>query len=139
MSEAPPAAPSNQDISQIAHAAECDELLARLGVSSNQGLTDAEADERLNRYGQNRLPEPEKDPAWRRFLAQFADPLVLTLVVAAVIAVVVGLSGAEGGSFMSRYADAIAIMLIGSAGVRKSVVAQETAWRPIVTSNGPES
>ncbi len=56
-----------------------------LGYQVQANLTEAEADERLNRFGQNRLPEQEKEPAWRRFLAQFADPLVLTLVALLVV------------------------------------------------------
>ncbi|HZO14275.1 MAG TPA: cation-translocating P-type ATPase, partial [Polyangiaceae bacterium] len=97
------------------HAENLDEALDRLGASSSSGLDAGEAKKRLEKYGPNRLPEREKDPAWRRFLAQFGDPLVLTLLGAAVIAVIVGVSGHEAGSgasFLSRFADAIAILLI---------------------------
>src|SRR5262245_43190532 len=80
------------------HAENLDEVLDRLGASSSSGLDPSEAKKRLEKYGENRLPEREKDPAWRRFLAQFGDPLVLTLLGAAVIAVIVGVSGHEAGS-----------------------------------------
>ncbi len=95
-----------------AHAADRDALLTLLAASSNDGLSPAEAKRRLATYGDNRLPSPPRDPTWRRFLRQFADPLVLTLLVAAAIAVMLGLTATDGGSFFSRYADASAILLI---------------------------
>jgi len=104
--------PSGLDDTAV-HAEPVDALLDRLGASSSQGLSAAEAARRLLSRGPNRLPEQPRDPAWRRLLAQFGDPLVLTLLGAAAIAVVVALSGeAEGGSMLSRFADAIAILLI---------------------------
>ena len=94
------------------HALDCEAIIERLDANPSDGLTSKEAAARLEQDGPNRLPEQPKDPAWRRFLQQFLDPLVLTLLAAAMVAVVVGLSGHEGGSFLSRYADAIAILLI---------------------------
>lgn len=32
--------------------------------------------------GQNRIPEPEKEPLWRRYLRTFHDPLIIVLLVA---------------------------------------------------------
>ncbi len=49
------------------------------------GLTSAEAKSRLERYGLNKLKEAEKDPLWKRFFAQMADPMIIMLIVAAVI------------------------------------------------------
>jgi len=96
------------------HAVEVAELLDKLATSPADGLTHEEAESRLERCGRNKLPEQEKDPAWKRILAQFTDPLVLTLLAAAGVAVVVGISGGShpGASFLSRFADAIAILLI---------------------------
>ena len=45
-------------------------------------------------------------------LQQFANPLVLTLLVAAAIAVVVALTGRTEKSWLSRFGDAIAILII---------------------------
>jgi Ca2+-transporting ATPase len=97
---------------EAAHAADLDQLLERLGVSSSDGLTSAEAAKRLAKHGKNELPEPPKDPAWRRLASQFTNPIVLTLLAAAAIAVFVGIKEAGEGSFLSRFADAIAILLI---------------------------
>ena len=97
---------------QAVHAADLEQLLERLGASSSEGLSAAEAERRLRKYGRNELPKQPKDPAWRRLLGQFTNPIVLTLLAAAVIAVVVGLQEVGEGGFLSRFADAIAILLI---------------------------
>src|SRR4051794_21192850 len=75
-----------------AHAEEVNAFLSRVDVSSSKGLSEAEAAARLEKYGRNRLPEPPRKSSLRRILEQFANPLVLTLLAAAVIAVVVGVS-----------------------------------------------
>jgi Ca2+-transporting ATPase len=46
------------------------------------GLSIAEATERLALVGPNALPERAPDPLWRRFLRQFASPLIYILLVA---------------------------------------------------------
>jgi Ca2+-transporting ATPase len=46
------------------------------------GLSSTAAAERLIRFGANALPERPPDPLWRRFLHQFASPLVSLLVFA---------------------------------------------------------
>jgi P-type Ca2+ transporter type 2C len=88
-----------------------DALLGRLGASSSGGLDEAEAEARLEREGKNRLPDPPSKSTLRRLVEQFANPLVLTLLAAAAIAIVVGFTDAEG-SILSRFGDAIAILLI---------------------------
>ena len=58
-------------------------VLAGLGVDPEAGLSRAEARRRLQQYGPNRLEEEPPVPAWRRFLAEFQDVLVVLLLVAA--------------------------------------------------------
>lgn len=95
------------------HAEEVKAFLARVAVSSTDGLTDEDAAERLVKHGKNKLPEPEKKSAILRILDQFTNPLVLTLLAAAVIAVGVGFTGeAAKLGFLTRFGDAIAILLI---------------------------
>lgn len=57
----------------------------QLGVDSRYGLSDEEAASRLERHGPNRLTERPGKPAWRRFAAQLAQPLVIVLIVAGAI------------------------------------------------------
>lgn len=108
MSDKPKLLP--QVVGKDAHATELAELQEAL-QTRRVGLEQTEARERLEQYGPNSLPKQEKDPAWKRFLAQFRDPLVLTLLAAAAIAVFVAFHHPHG-SFLSRFADAIAILLI---------------------------
>ena len=61
-----------------------DEVLAQF-KSSRQGLNEAEARARLERNGPNRLAGRPPVPAWRKFLAQFQDVLVILLLLATAI------------------------------------------------------
>jgi P-type Ca2+ transporter type 2C len=61
------------------------EVAAELGVNPEVGLTAAEAASRLERYGPNELTADKPIPAWRRFLAQFQDVLVMLLLAATAI------------------------------------------------------
>ena len=95
------------------HAEEVKLFLSRVAVSSTDGLSDADAAARLAEHGKNKLPEPAKKSALLRILDQFANPLVLTLLGAAAIAIVVAFTGeAAKQSFLARFGDAIAILLI---------------------------
>ncbi|MCM2398469.1 magnesium-translocating P-type ATPase [Rhizobium sp. S95] len=58
--------------------------------SGKQGLTSAEAAERLRHFGPNSLKDENRWSALRIFLSQFESPLVLILVAAAAISIVVG-------------------------------------------------
>ena len=53
------------------------------------GLSSAEAQRRLERYGPNRLAEAPKEPRWRAFLRQFQDLLIIILLIAAVVSLLV--------------------------------------------------
>ncbi|MCL6509266.1 MAG: cation-translocating P-type ATPase [Anaerolineae bacterium] len=72
--------PSSQAYREPAEA-----VLTRLGTDPSRGLTAAEAAARLRMYGPNELISQPSMPAWRKFLAQFQNPLVLLLLVATVV------------------------------------------------------
>ena len=59
-----------------------EEALRELDVGS-KGLTAEEAQQRLARYGRNRLREAEKPTLLQRFLAQLKDPMLIILMAAA--------------------------------------------------------
>src|SRR5262252_202832 len=94
------------------HADDIDQLIAGLGTDPTMGLSSAEVEERLARIGPNRLSEPPRKSTILSLAGQLANPLVLTLLGAAVIATLVGLSQREGASFLSKFGDALAILLI---------------------------
>jgi len=60
-------------------------LAAELGTDVRRGLTDDDARSRLERYGPNELASEPPVAAWRRFLAQFQDVLVVLLLIATAI------------------------------------------------------
>ena len=61
------------------------QVLVALGVDGQLGLSTAEAAKRLKRYGRNELTAEKPVPAWRKFLAQFTDVLVILLLIAGLI------------------------------------------------------
>lgn len=56
-----------------------------LKSNCEQGLTEKEVQERLKKYGFNKLPEKKRLSALRIFLNQFKSPLVYILIIAAFI------------------------------------------------------
>ena len=67
------------------HRLTADDVLSALGTDPRAGLTQAQARERLRRYGHNELAAETPVPAWRKFLGQFTDWLVILLILAASI------------------------------------------------------
>jgi P-type Ca2+ transporter type 2C len=85
-----------------------DEVARTLDTDTHDGLPAAEAGARLARFGANRLDEEPPVPAWRKFLEQFADPLIYLLLAATVVSLVAWiLEGEEAAPY-----DAIVIAAI---------------------------
>jgi Ca2+-transporting ATPase len=59
-----------------------EDVVAALGSDARRGLNEAEAASRLEQYGRNELTADAPVPAWRKFLAQFQDILVILLLIA---------------------------------------------------------
>ncbi len=74
--------------------------------ATTDGLSSKEAEERLQRDGKNKLKEPPKDSLFKKFLMQFADPMIIILVVAAVI------SGVTAFYAHESFADVIIILAV---------------------------
>ena len=62
-----------------------EEVLTDLETDGRHGLSPSEVRARLQRYGRNELAAEKPVPAWRKFLAQFQDALVILLLVATAI------------------------------------------------------
>ena len=62
-----------------------EDVVAAFGTDAQRGLTGDDAQARLEKYGHNELATEKPVPAWRRFLAQFQDVLVILLLVATAI------------------------------------------------------
>ena len=66
-----------------------DEVISELG-SRRAGLSEREAEERLQRYGANELKGKKKSPPLFVFLRQFLSPLIYVLLAAVVVSILVG-------------------------------------------------
>ena len=62
--------------------------------TGEQGLSSQEAAARAQTYGANKLADPPKTPLWKKFLAQFADPMIIVLPAHAVL----NLNAHDGGN-----------------------------------------
>jgi P-type Ca2+ transporter type 2C len=69
----------------IAYRQRVDELIAELQTDEDKGLTSDNARARLERFGRNELAAEPPIPAWRRFLSQVQDVLVILLLVATAV------------------------------------------------------
>ena len=74
------------------HSAE--DVLRELGTTA-EGLTSAQARERLEKYGPNKLKDAEKPTLLQRFLAQLKDPMLIILMVAAAVSAVTNIIADE--------------------------------------------
>jgi calcium-translocating P-type ATPase len=72
------------------HAKPLAELLHQLDSSAEAGLSGPSAAERLAQWGPNSLPEHHGKPGWLRFLSQFHDPLLYTLLGVGLVKVLIG-------------------------------------------------
>ena len=72
------------------HTLESDRTLSELKSSRQQGLSGAEAAQRLEQYGPNALSEGKKKTVLQVFLEQFKDLMVMILIVAALISLATG-------------------------------------------------
>ncbi len=66
-----------------------DETLTNI-QSSLDGLSSTEATARLEKYGENALPQKPGKPGWLRFLAHFNDVLIYVLLAAALLKLIMG-------------------------------------------------
>jgi P-type Ca2+ transporter type 2C len=69
----------------VAYQERVEEVLTGLAVDALRGLTDAEVHARIARWGRNELTAEPPIPAWRKFLAQFQDLLVVLLLIATAV------------------------------------------------------
>jgi P-type Ca2+ transporter type 2C len=64
------------------HRQQAEDVVAALRTDRQRGLTEAEAGALLGQHGRNELTAEPGTPAWRKFLRQFQDVLVILLLVA---------------------------------------------------------
>lgn len=72
------------------HALPLHDVLQSVQAEPEVGLSAQEAEDRLRRYGPNRLPQQPPPPWWQILWRQFLNPLIYVLAFAAVFALLIG-------------------------------------------------
>ncbi|MHA1350439.1 MAG: cation-translocating P-type ATPase, partial [Promethearchaeota archaeon] len=104
------------EIKQIsAHSENIDKVIDALGTSIEKGLSEAEAQARLEKYGKNELIKEKGKTALQIFIGQFKSFLVYLLLFAIAISIIIGIwEGSQPGAeeWSAEYTDAIVIAAI---------------------------
>ncbi|MFZ2303347.1 MAG: HAD-IC family P-type ATPase [Minisyncoccia bacterium] len=130
---------------QVWHTQSVEEVFSILGTDGG-GLSADEAEVRIKKYGENKLPETKPDSIVRVFLRQFESPLIYVLIAAGGIVLILGEAIDAGVIFAVLFINAI----IGSiqegraqntlASLRKFVETRATVMRDgrevIIRDNG---
>jgi Ca2+-transporting ATPase len=98
-----------------AHSSTYEDVEEKLETSIEKGLTESEAQKRIETYGKNELIKEKGKTALQIFINQFKDFLIYLLMFAIVISIIIGVweasePGAEAWS--TEYTDAIVIAAI---------------------------
>ena len=104
-----------------------EEVFSELG-SGEKGLSSAEAQSRLEKYGRNKLAEPKKVSLISRFFSQMKDPMIIILIVAAIISAVTDII--EAGHFTVP-TDSIIILVVVLINAILGVVQESKAEKAV--------
>ena len=91
-----------------------DDILTEL-ESSASGLSEEQAEERLERYGENKLAEAKKTTVLQRFFQQLKDPMLLILLAAAAVSAVT--NALSGESLTEVFIILVVVLLNAVLGV----------------------
>ena len=100
-------------------------VAAGLGSDPVRGLGDAEAAARLDRLGPNELEAAAAQPAWRKLLKQFEDPLIYLLLAAIVVSLIAWLADGASGAPWDAIVIAAIVVLNGVLGYVQEARAEE--------------
>ncbi|MFX1304664.1 MAG: cation-translocating P-type ATPase [Promethearchaeota archaeon] len=97
-----------------AHSIDYEEVAKKMNTSVETGLTENEAQKRLEEYGRNELIKEKRKTALQIFISQFKDFLIYLLFFAIFISIIIGIyeSITTGEPWPSEYIDAIVIAAI---------------------------
>ncbi len=119
------------------HHASAAEVAAYWQSDLTRGLPPAEARERLDRIGRNRLPEEPPEPLWKKLVAQVSDFTVLALLGAAAVAAGLGFfASSPTASFIERFGDSLAILAIVLLNAALGIMQERRAERALHALRG---
>ncbi len=91
---------------------EKNEVINELNTSAENGLSQSEADKRLEENGKNKLIEGKKESLLHRFLKQLAEPMTIILLVAAAISAGVEIYNGISSGHMGFPSDVVIILAV---------------------------
>ena len=103
-----------------------DQALKRLGSNDKNGLSQHEANLRLEKYGPNVLSSKKKRGIVRKFLSQFSDFMVLVLLAASVISFLTSYFSGDGD-----YIDSVIILIIVVLNALIGTIQESRAEKPL--------
>jgi H+-transporting ATPase len=118
-----------------------DKVASELGVDINKGLSEAEAKERLKKYGPNEIPE-YKEPLWHRIFRRFWGPIPWMIEIAAILSalvhrwedftiIMIMLFVNAGLDFYQEHKALNAIEVLKKKLARKAIVLRDGKWQEI--------
>lgn len=102
------------------------QVFRELHANKNNGLTEEEAKKRLEQYGTNNLKEKKRESLFVKFVKEFNDFMIITLIVAAIISAVVSRINGE-----ADYIDSIIIIAIVIFNAIMGLVQEEKAEKSL--------
>ena len=95
-------------------AEEANSVLDALGVELNRGLTDEQANTRIEEYGENEFSKQKEASLWDELWAAISEQMMVILLIASGISLVVG-----------EYQDGLGILIAVSIGIIIGLVTEE--------------
>ena len=108
------------------HTKAINQVLFELGTNVKTGLTKEEAEKRLKQYGPNNLKEKKKESLFIKFIKEFNDFMIITLIIAAIISAIVSKINGEGD-----YIDSIIIIVIVIFNAIMGLIQEEKAEKSL--------
>ena len=108
------------------HTKAINQVLFELGTNVKTGLTKEEAEKRLKEYGPNNLKEKKKESLFIKFIKEFNDFMIITLIIAAIISAIVSKINGEGD-----YIDSIIIIVIVIFNAIMGLIQEEKAEKSL--------
>ena len=108
------------------HTKAINQIIRELKTNEISGLTQEEAEKRLKEYGNNNLKEKKKESLLIKFIKEFNDFMIITLIIAAIISAIVSKINGEGD-----YIDSIIIIAIVIFNAIMGLIQEEKAEKSL--------
>lgn len=108
------------------HTKDLNQVLKELGTNRQMGLLEEESQKRLEKYGLNNLKEKKKESIFIKFIKEFNDFMIITLIIAAIISAIVSKLNGE-----ADYVDSIIIIVIVIFNAIMGLIQEEKAEKSL--------